>query len=351
MGRTYLHLEDGTRIEGEAIGYPGQANGEVVFSTAMVGYPQSLTDPSYNGQILVFTFPLIGNYGIPSPRKLVGDIVQNFESQRIWVRGVVVAQSCDTPSHYLSKTTFSKFLFSQKIPGISGIDTRKLTLKLREYGTLLGKISASSKVLFEKDSNHLVSETSCTDVQVYRSKNSRTKHVVLIDCGVKHGILRALLSRGFTVTRIPWNSDPLVISDIDTVLCSNGPGDPKTCQETIQNIRRVVDAGIPFIGVCLGHQLLALSLGADTYKMPYGHRGINQPVGDSRTGKAYVTSQNHGYAVRRESLPRGIGEWFINLNDQTNEGLIDEKRRIWTSQFHPEGNPGPHDTEWIFDLL
>lgn len=351
MERTNLHLEDGTRLEGESIGYQGQAAGEVVFSTAMVGYLQSLTDPSYNGQILVFTYPLIGNYGVPQPIRFIGDIVKNFESPKIWVRGVVLASLTDTPSHYLSKLTFSDWLSSQKIPGVSGIDTRALTLKLREYGTLRGKISRDSKVKFENDSNHLVRETSVKKTRMYRSKNRRAKHVVLIDCGVKHGIVRELLSRGFSVTRIPWDGDPLALSNIDGVVCSNGPGDPKKCRETIAHIKRVVDANIPFLGVCLGHQLLALALGADTYKLPHGHRGINQPVIDQRNNKAYVTSQNHGYAVRRESLKAGVSEWFTNLNDDTNEGLINQKRRIFTTQFHPEGNPGPFDTAWVFDNL
>lgn len=351
MARTYLHLEDGERLEGESFGHAGQTSGEVVFLTAMVGYPQSLTDPSYNGQILVFTYPLIGNYGVPRPKRFSRDILANFESPRIWVRGVVVSHSVDTPSHYSSSTTFSRWLTSQNVSGIMGIDTRKLTQKLREFGTLRGIISSRTRVAFSSVTTHLVVETSISTRREYKPKYATGKHIVLIDCGVKHGILRALLSRGLAVTRIPWDGDPLAIKHIDGVVCSNGPGDPKACEATIKNIRRVVDRGIPFLGICFGHQLLALAMGADTYKLPYGHRGINQPCGDTRNGKAYITSQNHGYAVNRRTLQKSLTEWFVNLNDKTNEGLIDEKRHIYTTQFHPEGNPGPNDTEWVFGLI
>lgn len=349
--RTYLYLEDGSKFEGDAFGYSGDASGEVVFLTAMVGYPQSLTDPSYNGQILVFTYPIIGNYGVPSPKRFTGDIMENFESTRIWVRGIVVSHSVDTPSHYSSSITFSQWLAAQKVPGIMGIDTRKLTQKLREFGTLRGIISSRTRVALSWVTNHLVVEASTSATTSYRPKRSIGRHVVLIDCGVKHGIIRALLSRGYTVTRIPWDGDPLAIKHIDGVVCSNGPGDPKACEVTIKNIRRVIDRSVPFLGICLGHQLLALALGADTYKLPYGHRGINQPCGDSRDQKAYVTSQNHGYAVKRKSIPSGLSEWFVNLNDGTNEGLIDEKRHIYTTQFHPEGSPGPNDCAWVFGLI
>lgn len=214
-----------------------------------------------------------------------------------------------------------------------------------------GKISSQSRVRFENITNHLVAQASIKSVRTYRSKNPRAKHVLLIDCGVKHGILRSLLSRGWRVTRIPWNADPLAVSGLDAVVCSNGPGDPKACTETIANVKRVIEAGVPFLGVCLGHQLAALALGADTYKLSYGHRGTNQPVSDRTTAKAYITSQNHGYGVSRQSLPKGLVEWFVNLNDDTNEGLIDQKKKIYSTQFHPEGSPGPFDSEWVFDLL
>ena len=351
MRRTYLHLEDGDRLEGESFGYGGQARGEVVFSTAMVGYPQSLTDPSYHGQILVFTYPLIGNYGVPIPKRYTSDIMENFESTRIWVRGVVVSHSVDTPSHYSSSITFSRWLAAQNVPGILGIDTRKLTLKLRQFGTLRGVISPRTRAHFTTQTDHLVGEASTSRTMSYRPKRSIGKHGVLIDCGVKHGIIRALLFRGHTVTRIPWNADPLSIKQVDGVVCSNGPGDPKACGVTIKNIRRVIEAGIPFLGICLGHQLLALALGGDTYKLPYGHRGINQPCGDTRNQKAYVTSQNHGYAVKGKTIASGLSEWFVNLNDGTNEGLIDEKRHIYTKQFHPEGSPGPNECAWVFGLI
>lgn len=353
MLKTFLHLADGERIEGESIGFDGSTCGEVVFSTGMTGYPQSLTDPSFAGQILVFTYPLLGNYGLPKPIYQDTHLMSNFESERSWVQGVIVSSCLETPSHYQMETSLSTWLKAQRIPAISHIDTRALTLKIREKGVMRGMISTKKEFVWDESVlENLVSKTSTSKILVYKSKKPCGKRIVLIDCGVKHGILRELLACGFEVIRIPWDEDPLKYrSEVDGVVCSNGPGDPKDCETTIQHIVHVLKAGIPFLGVCLGHQLLALAAGADTYKLSYGHRGLNQPVLDLSTHKAYITSQNHGYAVDRKTIPKRFSEWFVNLNDQTNEGLHNPEKNVWSTQFHPEGNPGPFDTKWIFSLL
>ncbi len=354
--KAYLYLEDGTVFEGEHFGFEAESSGEVVFSTGMTGYCQSLTDPSFAGQILVFTYPLIGNYGVPKAILLDDHLMQNFESERIWTQGVIVGDVTIDPSHYQSALTFDTWLRKNKVPGISGIDTRALTQKLRESGALRGKISLKKKtpVWGRSETTHFVSKVSCSSQITYKPDKKRFngKTIAVIDCGVKHGILRALLNRGYKVIRIPWDKNPLELKEtVDGVLCSNGPGDPKDCLETVSNIQQVLKAKIPFLGICLGHQLFALAVGADTYKLPYGHRGLNQPCQDVFTKKAYLTSQNHGYAVKTETIPSSCEEWFLNLNDQTNEGLRSKKYKAWSVQFHPEGEPGPFDTDWIFELL
>ncbi len=351
--KAYLHFEDGDTIEGVSFGYEGSCSGEVVFSTGMTGYCESLTDPSFAGQILVFTYPLIGNYGVARPLYQDAHLLANFESERIWASGVIVSSVISTPSHYQHETSFSDWLTSQKIPGISHIDTRALTQKLRQKGVMRGRILTTKNGEWDNErKNHLVSMVSLPRTIVYKPQNPCGMRILLIDCGVKHAIIRELLNNGYEVMRIPWDDDPMkYASAIDGVVCSNGPGDPKDCQITIAHIRNVINAGIPFIGVCLGHQLAALAIGADTYKLPYGHRGLNQPCLDVFSHKAYVTSQNHGYAVKRETIPNGYNEWFINLNDKTNEGLVGQERKVWSTQFHPEGNPGPFDTKWIFSLF
>ncbi len=349
--KTYLLLEDGECIEGEGFGYDADSSGEIVFTTGMTGYPQSLTDPSFAGQILVFTYPLLGNYGIPKPQKLDTHLMANFESEKIWAQGVVVSSAIETPSHYQMHESFSSWLRKHKIPGIAHIDTRALTLKLREKGAMRAVLSKTKKFEWDKSSvQDLVAKTSLPKVIEYTSQHK--KRIVLIDCGVKHGIVRALLSQGYDVLRIPWNEDPSqYLKKADGLVCSNGPGDPKDCEITIAHIRRALRANVPFLGVCLGHQLVSLAVGADTYKLPYGHRGLNQPCQDMLTKKAYITSQNHGYAVDTKTIPEGFVEWFTNLNDGTNEGLKHKELPIWSTQFHPEGNPGPFDTEWVFSLF
>ena len=353
MQKIYLNLEDGESIEGESFGFDGDTCGEVVFTTGMTGYPETLTDPSFAGQILIFTYPLLGNYGVPKPQELDTHLMANFESEHIWVKGVVVSSHLETPSHYQIDKSLSSWLKENKIPAVAHIDTRALTQKIREKGCMRGSISKSKKFSWDDSVlKDLVPKVSFPEEVIYTPVKPNGKRVLLIDCGVKHGIIRALLSYGYEILRVPWNTDPTKYkTKIDGIVCSNGPGDPKDCGQTIANIKKAIDAHIPFLGVCLGHQLVALAMGADTYKLPYGHRGLNQPCLDVLSNKAYVTSQNHGYAVDSKTIPAGMKEWFINLNDKTNEGLINKESHIWSTQFHPEGNPGPFDTKWIFSLL
>jgi len=312
-----------------------------------------LTDPSFAGQILVFTYPLIGNYGVPTPVHQDCHLMANFESEKVWVQGLVVSSDIETPSHYQLEQSLSSWLKSQRIPAISHVDTRALTQKIREKGVMRGVLSTTKRYMWDDAAiSDLVPKVSLPKNIVYKPKKYCGTRVVLIDCGVKHGILRELLKNGYEVMRIPWNENPLdYVKKGDAVVCSNGPGDPKDCATTIEHIRSVMKNDIPFLGICLGHQLAALAMGANTYKLRYGHRGLNQPCQDMTSGKAYVTSQNHGYAVDRKTIPKGMVEWFVNLNDDTNEGLKSDEQQIWTTQFHPEGNPGPFDTNWVFELL
>jgi carbamoyl-phosphate synthase small subunit len=354
MKERYLHLADGTTLTGYAFGYAAKdIMGEVVFSTGMTGYCQSLTDPSFAGQILTFTYPLIGNYGVPRKIEIAKDLLANFESDRIWAKAVVVSSLSPIPSHYQGDLSFSDWLEKEKIPGIMGIDTRALTIKLREHGVMNGVITDSpthpGKISF--DPKNLVRETSTKESHVYQPEKSNGKQVVLLDCGVKQGIIRRLLKEGYKVTRLPYDGNPLDVHNIDGVVISNGPGDPKDCPTTISTIQKIIQKNIPMIGICLGHQLLSLAIGADTYKLSYGHRGLNQPCQDVLSKKTYITSQNHGYAVDGKTLPKEYVEWFKNLNDGTNEGIVHKKLPIRSIQFHPEGCPGPYDTDFIFSLI
>lgn len=353
MGKkTHIYLEDGTVFTGYSLGFYGESDGEVVFSTGMTGYVQSLTDPSFAGQILTFTYPLIGNYGVPSLTTQDTHLILNAESERIWVQGVIISHLSPIGSHYQSTSEFSDWLAVHKIPGIMGIDTRALTLRLREHGVMRGRISPSdTRPQWKSFSVPPVYEVSTKEPITYNPLHPNGKTIALLDCGVKHGILRVLLMQGYTVKRLPYTDNPLDYSSVAGVFCSNGPGDPKEWKETIKTIQKVLKAGLPFSGVCLGHQLLALAVGADTYKLPYGHRGINQPCQDVMSGRSYLTSQNHGYAVDTKTIPEDFSEWFINLNDKTNEGMKHKSKPIQSTQFHPEGNPGPFDTDFIFAHL
>ena len=343
-----LVLKDGSVFNGYSFGLPKNTNGEVVFNTGMVGYPETMTDPSYRGQILVCTYPLIGNYGIPNDDRENG-LYKNFESEGIHVRGLIISDYSFDHSHWSAVKSLSDWMKEQKIPGIYGIDTRQLTRKLREEGTMLGKILVDDSDINFEDPNlkDLVGEVSVKEpVEFPRGK----KKVVIVDCGSKNNIFQAFLRRNISIIRVPYDYD-FSKEKVNGILISNGPGDPKMCKATIENTSRVFSKGIPVLGICLGSQILALAAGADTYKLKYGHRGHNQPCNEAGTKRCYITSQNHGYAIKTETLPEDWREWFSNDNDGTNEGILHISKPIFGAQFHPEASPGPDDTEFIFDMF
>ena len=343
-----LVLEDGSVFHGYSFGSKKAVAGEVVFNTGMVGYPESLTDPSYKGQILVLTYPLIGNYGVPGYQKEDG-LLKYFESDKIQVQGLIIADYSDEYSHWNAKKSLSDWMKEHDIPGIYGIDTRELTKKLRQKGTLLGKIVYNNgKITFENpNKRNLVAEVSINKPVVYKKGKKR---VVIVDCGVKNNIIRAFLRRNFTVIRVPWDYN-FLNEKVDSIIISNGPGDPKKCTKTIENVRKVMNKNIPILGICLGSQILGLAAGARTYKLKYGHRSHNQPCIDIGTNRCYITTQNHGYAIDSKTLPEDWREWFVNNNDGTNEGITHISKPFFGAQFHPEASPGPDDTEFIFDMF
>ncbi len=345
-----LILEDGTSFEGSSFGSPKSVEGEVVFTTGMAGYPQSLTDPSYFGQILVSTYPLAGNYGVPGDEADAEGIPLHFESGRIWASGLVVSEVCREPSHFASKRSLPEWLEAEGVPGIEGVDTRALTTILRERGVMRGKIVLQGDEEPEyAGASHGVAAVSRPEPRVYGAGG--WPRVALLDCGAKNNILRCLLGRGAEVRCLPWDAS-LEGLEYDGLFLSNGPGDPKACTKTIASVRRALRGGAdarPVFGICLGAQIMGLAAGGDTYKLPYGHRGQNQPCIDRTTGRCYITSQNHGYALRAESLPAGWEVWFENGNDGTVEGLRSTEGPFSAVQFHPEGFPGPRDTEYLFD--
>ena len=352
-----LLLGNGRVMEGWSFGYDGPAVGEVVFSTSMVGYPESLTDPSYQGQILCVSYPLVGNYGIPDMGVGPDGLVQRAESERIHVRGLVIADYSENYSHWAAVKSLGDWLREQGVPGISGIDTRALTRMIREEGAMPGRIVVGdfSTPLEMTTSCHseeaggrrenLVAQVSCREVIRY---GKGPKRVVLVDCGVKHNILRCLVARGVEVVRVPWDYD-FTGMDYDGLFLSNGPGDPSVCTETIGHVRTALAQDRPIFGVCLGSQILSLAAGAKTFKLPYGHRSHNQPVRLVGTDRCFITSQNHGYAVGTATLPEGWEPFFVNLNDGTNEGIRHRSKPFFATQFHPEASGGPVDTEFLFD--
>ncbi len=354
-----LFLEDGTVLSGYSFGARKSTDGEAVFSTSMVGYPEALTDPSYRGQILCLTYPLVGNYGVPSFNLAADGIPALFESERIQVRGLIVHEVCDRPSHYQSVRTLDQWLADEGIPGICGVDTRRLARILRERGVMLATIQVDGtsgppdlKKIPNPNQSDLVKEVSVRRTETYHPE--RKKRIAVIDCGVKLGIIRNLVKRGVGVVRVPYDTatDRIMKHRPVGVVVSNGPGDPKLCAQTIQTIRELMDTGIPILGICLGIQLIALAAGADTYKMKYGHRSQNQPVLDVETGRCYITTQNHGYAVDKAALEKsGLRTWFVNANDQSIEGIRHPRKPFWGVQWHPEASPGPTDTEFMFDFF
>jgi carbamoyl-phosphate synthase small subunit len=362
--KAILLLEDGTFFIGKGFGATAKNSGEVVFSTSMVGYPEALTDPSYKGQILTLTYPLVGNYGVPPYDLNFGTSIY-FESDCIQVQGLVIHELCYEPSHWASKRTLDKWLLDEGIPGIYGVDTRRLTKKLRKYGVMLGilqvcevgedpnlgKLLKEAKSITDPNLTDLVGKVSVKEPVHYDVEGKNT--VVLIDCGVKYSIIRNLLKRGINVVRVPYDSSAkeVLAYQPQGVFLSNGPGDPKKCVKTIECIKELVDK-VPLMGICLGAQILTLALGGNTYKLKYGHRSQNQPALDLKTNRCYITTQNHGYAIASESISKTpLEAWFINPNDKTVEGVKHKSKPVFAVQWHPEASPGPYDTEFLFETF
>ena len=348
-----LILANSQSFTGKAFGAQRDVQGEVVFNTAMTGYVETLTDPSYRGQILVLTYPLQGNYGVPDGP---------FESPGIQVQGLVVSHYSETPNHHASRRTLSQWLKAEGIPAICGVDTRTITRHLREYGTIEGALlthGAAQKhagngastlpglvadAVEMRNVIHLVAPT-----QVTRYPGGDVT-ILLIDTGAKENIVRSLWKRGASVLRVPWTLGwEAHVSEVDGVMLTNGPGNPADMGPLVERLQGLLGFGLPIFGICLGHQLLSLAAGAKTYKLKYGHRGVNQPVMDLATGRAFITSQNHGYAVDTESLPAEWEPWFVNLNDGTSEGIRHREQAISSVQFHPEASPGPQEAAFLFD--
>ena len=370
-----LILDDGTTFRGYSFGYEKPVAGEVVFNTAMTGYPESLTDPSYAGQLMVLTYPLIGNYGVP-PRTFQPNGLSTFmESEKIHAEAIIISDYSREYSHWNAQCSLGDWLKEEHIPGIYGIDTRALTKKLREHGVMMGRIEIegmdNGELTMENYGEvNYVDKVSCKDILVYSGEESHSfgidtpaetlnsqlsilncqlkKKVVLLDCGVKHNIIRSLLRRNLMVVRVPWNYDFNHL-DYDGLFLSNGPGDPDTCDAAVQNIRKALSGDRPICGICMGNQLLAKAGGASIYKLKYGHRSHNQPVRMVGSEHCFITSQNHGYAVDSETLGADWEPLFINMNDGTNEGIRHKTKPFFSSQFHPEACSGPTDTDFMFD--
>ena len=347
-----LILEDHSEYDGFSFGAEKNTQGEVVFNTSMMGYPESLTDPSYRRQILIITYPLVGNYGVPGQCKTKENVKKNFESWKIHLKGIIVSEYSDNYCHWNARQSLGDWLKKEGVPGITGLDTRALTQKIREKGTMLGRIEFKPEKepapLHDPNLNNLVSESSIRKPKLYQRG---PKKIVLIDTGMKNNILRSFLNRNISVYRVPWNYDFFAEKRLkfNGVFLTNGPGDPDLLKETHQILKTSLDRGIPTFGICLGTQIMAIAAGAKTFKLKYGHRSQNQPCVDLTTGRCYITSQNHGFAVDGKSLPKGWRVWFENANDRTVEGIRHVSKPFRAVQFHPEATPGPVDTEFLFD--
>ena len=357
-----LVLEDNSILEGDSFGAQVTGAGEVVFNTGMVGYPETLTDPSYRGQILVLTYPLIGNYGVPQMTEDEFGLPDGFESGKIQIAGLVVSNYSTEYSHYNAKRSLADWLISEEIPAICNVDTRAVTKKLRNRGSMLGKILTSSEdtKFYDPNAYDLASQVTTKEVvKIECKEGAEAPTVVVVDCGCKVNIMRSLLQRGINVLRVPYDYY-FMNHDFDGILISNGPGDPSQYRTTIRNVERSLAVGGPILGICLGHQILARAAGAETYKLKFGHRSHNQPCLEltrsangypPEYGRCVITSQNHGYAVREESLPPEWEAWYKNANDGTVEGIRHRTKPFASVQFHPEATPGPVDTAGIFDAF
>ena len=351
MKNVTLVLEDGTKFHGKSFGYDQPVAGEVVFNTAMMGYPESLTDPSYAGQLMTLTYPLVGNYGVP-PFSVEPDGLATFmESDKIYASAIIVADYSEKYSHWNAVESLASWLKREHVPGITGIDTRQLTKVQREHGVMMDKIIFDDEPdnipTAEYEGVNWVDRVSCKEI--IRYNEGAGKKVVLVDCGVKNNIIRCLVNRGVEVIRVPWNYD-YTSMDFDGLFLGNGPGDPDMCEDAVNVIRRQMSLSRkPICGICMGNQLLAKAGGATIYKLKYGHRSHNQPVREVGTNRCYVTSQNHGYAVDAKTLGSDWRELFVNMNDGSNEGVCHKENPWFTSQFHPEACSGPVDTEFMFD--
>jgi len=355
-------LEDGTIFDGIGFGYPSGIAGEVVFNTGMVGYTETLTDPSYRGQILCLTYPLVGNYGVPSyDIKDEYGLPKFFESDRIQVKGLIIHDLSDIASHWSCTKTLDQWLYEEKVPGIYNIDTRELTKKLRVHGVMMGVIIVSENAINESllkkmlasaryEGLNFMPEVSTKGAQEYGDKSKDC--VVVLDTGVKYSIIRNIMRTGYRVVRLPWNVtyEQTMSYNPKGVVISNGPGDPKVCTSTIKTASKLIDTSTPTLGICLGNQILALAGGANTYKLRFGHRGQNKPCVNMRNNQVYVTSQNHGYGIDPKSLAKtGFKVWFSNADDNTVEGFEHKSKPIIAVQFHPEASPGPYDCMFVFD--
>ncbi len=376
MRNVTLVLDDGTKFHGTSFGYEKPVAGEVVFNTAMMGYPESLTDPSYAGQLMVLTYPLVGNYGVPAFSVEQNGIATFMESDKIYAEALIVSDYSEEYSHWNAKESLAEWLKREQIPGITGIDTRELTKVLREHGVMMGKIVFDDEPenipTADYSGVNFVDKVSIKNIVVYAGaeesltfdvntdaetlnkatleKAQGRKRVLLVDCGVKNNIIRCLLNRGVEVIRVPWNYDFNKLA-FDGLFLANGPGDPDTCEAAVLNIRTFLANPTvrPCMGICMGNQLLSKAAGAKIYKLKYGHRSHNQPVRRVGSNQCFITSQNHGYAVDNDTLPAEWEPLFVNMNDGSNEGVKHKTNPWFSAQFHPEACSGPVDTEFLFD--